>query len=121
MSVERVYAHPQVAADAGLVALQRGPLVYCFEEVDQSIDLHRLSIAPDARFEARHKPDLLNGTTVLQGEAGALDEADWDNTLYRREPPRIVPCLVTAIPYHVWDNRRQGKMRVWMREASPTT
>ncbi len=121
MPVECVHAHPQVSADAGLVALQRGPLVYCFEEVDQSVALHRLSITPGARFEARHEAELLNGTVVIHGEGNALDDSDWNNTLYRREPPRIVPCAVAAIPYHVWDNRRQGQMRVWMREASPTT
>src|SRR5206468_7471004 len=34
MPVERVYAHPKVKADVGRVALQRGPVVYCLEGVD---------------------------------------------------------------------------------------
>lgn len=120
MPVERVHAHPAVGADAGLVALQRGPLVYCFEEVDHPVALHRISLVPEAPLSARREAELLDGTVVIRGQAGAFDDADWDNTLYRREPPRVEPCAVTAIPYHVWDNRRQGKMRVWMHEASPT-
>ena len=34
MPVERIEAHPSVRQDAGRVALQRGPVVYCLEEVD---------------------------------------------------------------------------------------
>jgi len=120
MPVERIYAHPSVSADAGLVALQRGPLVYCFEEVDNPVALHRLSLAPRSQLEARTDSELPAGTVVVRGQGSALDDADWDDVLYRREPPHEVPCTMIAIPYHVWDNRRQGKMRVWMREASQT-
>ena len=34
MPPERIYAHPSVKEDVGRVALKRGPLVYCVEEVD---------------------------------------------------------------------------------------
>src|SRR5262249_17878063 len=34
MPPERIYAHPSVKENVGRVALKRGPLVYCVEEVD---------------------------------------------------------------------------------------
>ncbi len=118
MPVERVYSNPRVSADAGLTALQRGPLVYCFEEIDNHVALHRLSLAPDAPLEASLDPNLLGGAVVIHGEGCALDDQGWDGTLYRREPPESVPARLTAIPYHAWDNRGEGQMRVWLREAT---
>ncbi|MGH2347306.1 MAG: glycoside hydrolase family 127 protein, partial [Chloroflexota bacterium] len=118
MSVERVYANPRVSADAGLAALRRGPLVYCFEEVDNPIALHRLSLASDSPLEAIPDPNLLGGTVVIRGTGIALDDRGWDGTLYRGDPPASLPFALTAIPYHAWDNRGQGQMRVWLREAT---
>jgi DUF1680 family protein len=117
MPVERVYAHPEVSADAGRVALQRGPLVYCLEDADNSIALDRLGLAPTSRLVAHKVDNLLGGVVAVQGEAVALDEDGWDGSLYRHEPPTTVPRQFMAVPYYAWNNRGPGKMRVWMREA----
>ena len=44
MPVERMYAHPQVGQDVGAVALQRGPLVYAVEQVDESVPVSQLRL-----------------------------------------------------------------------------
>jgi DUF1680 family protein len=44
MPVRRLYGNPQVRQQAGKVALQRGPLVYCLEEADNGTNLHNLSL-----------------------------------------------------------------------------
>jgi hypothetical protein len=119
MPVERVYAHPQVRADLGAVALQRGPLVYCLEEVDNSGPSECLFLAPEAPLVAQRAPDLLGGTVVIRGAGLVLDEQGWDNRLYRHEPPVTRPATLTAVPYHTWDNRGSGAMRVWIPEACP--
>ena len=116
MPVERVYANPKVRQDRGRVALQRGPIVYCLEAVDNGEDLNALVLPRDAALEAAFEPDLLSGVTVLRGLAARVSADDWDGALYRTEPPAASPVTVTAIPYFAWDNRPSGEMQVWVRE-----
>ena len=65
MPVERVAAHPLVEADAGKVALQRGPVVYCLEGCDHPVDVRRIALADRSRLTARFDPRLLGGTVVI--------------------------------------------------------
>jgi DUF1680 family protein len=118
MPVERAYAHPQVAQDVGAVALQRGPLVYCLEQVDQTEPVQRLRLPAGAALTSRFERGLLGGVVVISGEAMAADEADWDGQLYRTEVPGRRPCNITAIPYYAWDNRDAGAMQVWVPEVA---
>src|SRR5207237_5700779 len=85
MPVERVYAHPQVGQDVGAVALQRGPLVYCVEQVDQATPVPQLRLPAGAALESHFEPGLLGGVVVVTAEALAVDEADWDGQLYRAQ------------------------------------
>jgi DUF1680 family protein len=117
MPVERIHAHPAVAADAGCVALQRGPLVYCLEEADNPVALHQLELPRSAPLHLREEAELLGGLTTINGTAYCADDAGWDGTLYRPQPPELRPMTATAIPYHAWDNRGRGQMRVWLRES----
>ncbi len=116
MPVERVYAHPDVRADQGRVALQRGPLVYCFEQTDQSAPLHRLVLPAGAELRAEPAPDLLGGVVVIEGAAEALSGSDWQGGLYRSAPPTAKPARLRAIPYFAWDHREPGPMAVWLPE-----
>ena len=120
MPVQAVWAHPAVRQMQGRIALQRGPLVYCLEGVDNAVNnLDRIALDPAqvGQFTAVHHPDLLGGVTVLQGVGQVIDDTDWDShTLYRySEPTAAKTVAVTAIPYPVWDNRAAGEMRVWFR------
>lgn len=120
MPVERVAANPNVKADAGLLALQRGPIVYCLEGADQAADLASLYLPRDAALRAEKRPDLLGGVVALEGEARVAPELDWDRTLYRAVP-KSKPVPIRAIPYYAWDNRAPGPMKVWLpTEPSPT-
>jgi len=113
MPVERIVAHPNVKADRGLVALQRGPVVYCLEQCDQPVPLGRLFLPPDATLKAVFEPRLLGGVTVLRGLAGVTPELKWEQRLYQ-PLPAAQRVEFTAIPYHAWDNRAPGAMRVWL-------
>jgi DUF1680 family protein len=116
MPVERLYAHPDVHADQGRVALKRGPIVYCVEAVDTPAPPHRLALARDEAVTSHLEPDLLGGVAILSGTALATEPLD--SALYRTEPwpARRVPFK--AVPYHVWDHREAGEMVVWLREAT---
>jgi hypothetical protein len=97
VKVKRMVAHPQVAANRGRVAIQRGPLVYCFEQVDNEVPVLQIKLAREPEFKEEFKPDLLGGMMVLK-----CKNADG------RE--------LTAIPYYAWDHREPGAMAIWVRQ-----
>jgi len=116
MPVEHLVAHPAVHDDRGLVALQRGPLVYCLEAVDHDVNLRQITIPDDAFFGIRYLPDLLGGVVVLEGEGCVADERDWQDILYQPlHSLPSTPVAVRAIPYCTWDNREPGEMAVWLQ------
>jgi uncharacterized protein len=118
MPVERMYAHPLVRQDAGCVALQRGPLVYCLEEADNPVALHTVRLPKEAPLGARFEHDLLGGVAAITGTALVADGTEWGRTLYRPQSAPLIPHPLTAIPYCAWDNRQPGQMRVWIQEAA---
>jgi uncharacterized protein len=97
MPVRRIEAHPRVRSDRGRVAVERGPIVYCFEGVDNGGPAKDIVLARDPELAAERRDDLLGGTTIIRGVA---------------QDGRTV----TAVPYHVWDNRAPGEMIVWVRQ-----
>ncbi len=118
MPAERVVAHPNVKANHGLYALQRGPLVYCLEQVDQSAPLAELYFPPEEPIEARVESDWWEGMVVLTGQARLAPELNWHRRLYHALPAaRALPFK--AVPYFAWDNRAPGPMKVWMPALPP--
>jgi DUF1680 family protein len=101
MPVQRVVAHPAVADARDRIALQRGPLVYAFEGIDNGPGLDTLRIPADVEIAATVRNDLLGGLQVLTGTG--LDS-------------QSQPRPFTAIPYFAWANRTPGEMRVWVRQ-----
>jgi DUF1680 family protein len=117
MPVERVRAHPRVTADAGRVALQRGPVVYCLEEPENGANLHALSLPEDAPLEAAYEPDLLGAVVTVRTEGERSMAGAWGGSLYSAERPAVEPVALKAIPYYAWANRGLGSMLVWIREG----
>jgi DUF1680 family protein len=116
MPVERVYANPAVKADRGKVALQRGPIVYCFEGIDQDVSLQDVVVPPGMKIIARRDESLLGGVTVLDVQGVTRDDSvTWNQTLYQPAAARDVHLV--AVPYFAWDNRVACPMRVWMPET----
>ena len=114
-------ADPRIPELTDKVAVQRGPLVYCAEELDNGSGLHALSIDPSIPLEEERAPDLPRGcvSVVAQGyrdlaRAGERGRAPYFPAVSgasARERARIV-----LVPYHVWGNRRPGQeMRIWLR------
>lgn len=119
MPPERVWAHPEVAADRGRVALRRGPLVYCVEAADTP-QIAQLALPRDARL-TDSRCDIFGGITTIHAQAEMPDTAAWGDALYRTDPPRITGVAMTAIPYFLWNNRGTNVMQVWLREATAAT
>lgn len=95
MPVQRVRAHVNVEACRGQVALMRGPMLYCFEQVDLGCDPAEITLDRSIKLMATHEPGLLGGVTVVHDEVSAL----------------------RAVPFAVWNNRKPGGMAVWVREG----
>ncbi|AFZ66343.1 glycoside hydrolase family 127 protein [Deinococcus peraridilitoris] len=123
MAAQLMTAHPNVRANAGRVAIQRGPLVYCLEEIDNGGPLASLVLPADATLEERVSDILLPGMVMLDGRA--MREETFDSlgetnrgeagTLYRPFMPAFTEVPVRAVPYFLWGNRELGEMNVWLR------
>jgi hypothetical protein len=90
-----------VAADRELVAIQRGPIVYCVEWPDNPPghapgQVLALALPDDSPLTAEFRPDLLHGVTVVKGRG------------------------FTAIPYYAWAHRGKGQMAVWLHRQPAT-
>ena len=112
-----VRADPRVREDAGKVALQRGPLVYCLEEADNGTGLHLLRRGPEPEAEVRWEPETLGGVVTVT-TSGLREAEDWprDRLYDFREAPELRPTRLRWVPYYAWANRGPGEMRVWIRE-----
>ena len=69
LTVQRLYAHPNVRQDRNRVALRRGPLVYCLEGIDNQGPLNRISLSRDAAIDVRFEENLLGGVVTLRAPA----------------------------------------------------
>jgi DUF1680 family protein len=108
MPVHRVLANPAVKADAGRVAVERGPLVFCAEWPDNGGQVDNLVLPDDAFLSSEKRDDLLAGVTVVAGEAVALVESG------RGKPALDKKQGILLIPYYAWAHRGPGEMMVWL-------
>lgn len=117
MKVQRIKAHPKIRADIGKVAIQRGPIVYCLEGVDNGPDLHKIILPRESILKEKPDSNLLGGVVVIEGRALKY-EPDWnEDVLYKENvEKRYKSFKVKFIPYYSWANRAPGEMIVWINE-----
>ncbi len=108
MPVRRIVAIQEVKDDRNRVALQRGPLVYCFEHTDNGGKAMNIMVPDDVAFKAEYRPGLLNGVVALEGQSPVAAISD-DGLTIKTESRKI-----TAIPFFSWANRGEGQMQVWV-------
>lgn len=118
MPVERVMPHPNIRQTAGQIALQRGPVLYCLEEVDNGPRLANVRIPASSTLEAALDSQLFGGVSVITGQALRIEPAEASPALYRHHSQaryRETAFTFKAIPYYLWANRDPGEMLVWIR------
>jgi len=114
-SVRTVYASHKVPQLTGKVALGRGPIVYCFEGVDNDGDVLSVALKRGGQITpSAFDETLLSGVVTLQADAVRRKD---DGDLYSTTPPVEEACTAIAIPYYTWANRGENQMRVWMDEV----
>ncbi|MCL6599947.1 MAG: glycoside hydrolase family 127 protein [Alicyclobacillus macrosporangiidus] len=115
MPVERIHANPQVRVNCGKVALQRGPVVYCLEEVDNGPVLADVSLPKSTELTVSYDKDLFGGIPVILARG---ERRIWSgDSLYAPATYETCPVEIRAIPYFLWANRSPGEMTVWIREC----
>ena len=108
-------ADHRVRENIGKVALMKGPVTYCVEEVDNSADLHLYEICPQA--------PMREGTVTIEGQTfpsiiakGKKISEKPSASLYNDYvPAEYEDVEITYIPYYAWANRGENEMSVWMR------
>lgn len=122
MTPQVIEANRRVVDDYGRVAVQRGPLVYCLEQLDQprgvslydvSLDLQQDS---SSAFHEEFDKDLLGGIVVLKHAGAWSEKTSSDGQLYRAYAPTVPKgrqVELKFIPYYAWANRAATPMQVW--------
>lgn len=116
IEAQRLYAHPEVRANAGKTVLQRGPFVYCLEEADNGKTISSNMLPADALLTDKFDPSILGGVVTIEADAVAEEKSDWGQELYRTKQKVLNEKRIKAIPYYAWGNRVPGEMSVWIRE-----
>ena len=112
MPVAFLHANYKVSADVGKVAIKRGPIVYCLEEIDNGPDLQCIYLSSKEAHvrNSRSFPECfeieLQGRRLISKSEG----------LYSSDGLSYSDVNIQAIPYAYWNNRREGEMLVWIHE-----
>ena len=116
MPVERIYSDRRVRSSTGKVALGRGPIIYCLEEVDNNSGLNAVVLPRDAELNSDFEESLLGGVATISGSAKKIVR-DAGEALYSTNLGTLIATTVKAVPYGLWGNRERGEMLVWINEA----
>ena len=122
MTPQVIEANRRVVDDYGRVAVQRGPLVYCLEQLDQPQGISLYDVSLDLRedsssaFHVEFDKDLLGGIVVLRHAGAWAEKTSSDGKLYRKYTPTAAKgrqVELKFIPYYAWANRAATPMQVW--------
>jgi uncharacterized protein len=121
MTPQVIEANPRVVDDYGRAAVQRGPLVYCLEQLDQPNGVNLYDARLDTRqaapkFTAEFDKDLLGGVVVIHHLGAVSEQTSGNGGLYSRLAPAnttVGAAKLRFIPYYAWANRAETSMQVW--------
>jgi uncharacterized protein len=125
MEPRAVKANPAVTEDTARVAIERGPIVFCMEQLDQAAgrdprDFYFYTARVGAAGTAKYDSDLLNGVVTLE-QPGSYTAPPASQPLYEPETATGVasvqpggPTTLKLIPYYAWANREESAMQVWI-------
>jgi DUF1680 family protein len=107
MPIRRVLSHQKVKDNAGRIAIQRGPVVYCFEGVDNPQGVANLVLPPDAELHTEYRAGMLGGIVTIKGQGKIQQHQAEGQTL-------LNGVEAVAIPYYAWAHRGKSEMAVWL-------
>jgi DUF1680 family protein len=121
MAPQILEANARVVENNGRAAVQRGPIVYCLEQLDQKegvavSDLALTDVSSEEGFTESYEKDLLDGVVVLRREGVAIQTPEPRRGLYfpaSAAQGKTTKVPLTFIPYYAWANRVPSPMQVW--------
>ena len=116
MRVKLMESNPLVEETRNQVVVKRGPLVYCLEGMDVADGRRIDDVLIPSTIQFTPTEITIDGSKMiaLDGEARLMDEASWDNVLYREVGKADRTVKIRLIPYFAWGNRGKSEMTVWM-------
>ena len=115
METRRVVSDSLIKDNIGKTSIQRGPLMYCAEWIDNAGNTSNIILPKTASFSSYFHPKLLNGVMVLKSQASQIEISANGLEIKTQSKP------FTAIPYYAWANRGKGEMTVWIPEKITAT
>jgi len=104
MPIRRVLSNPKVKENIDKVAIERGPIVYCIESIDNEVkSIFNIKLNDNTLLEEKLHSDLLNGIVIITGSIHNNDK-----NLEK----------IHLIPYYAWANRGKSQMTVWIQRDS---
>lgn len=104
MPIRRVLSNPKVKENIDKVAIERGPIVYCIESIDNEVkSIFNIKLNDNTLLEEKLHSNLLNGIVIITGSIHNNDK-----NLEK----------IHLIPYYAWANRGKSQMTVWIQRDS---
>ncbi|HEV2273365.1 MAG TPA: beta-L-arabinofuranosidase domain-containing protein [Acidobacteriaceae bacterium] len=121
MEAQPIKANPAVTDDTDRIAMQRGPVVFCMEQMDQQAgrdakDFYLYSASLSGQSAAKYEAALLGGVVTLE-HPGTFTPAAAPQPLYQADAAATAesaPTTLKLIPYYAWANREDSAMQVWI-------
>lgn len=131
MKAKLIESNPLVEESRGEVAVKRGPLVYCLEEMDidgnqnmtpgsgktpsvSSVDIDNIVLPMDINFSVVDMEIAGSRMKALEGTARYVEEPDWKGTLYREVSRKERDIKIRLIPHYAYGNRGLQDFTIFM-------
>jgi len=106
MTIKKIKSNPKIKYNKNKIAFERGPIIYCAEEIDNKVKTQLIYIPEKTELESIEKKEKFGKIIALTGKAHAFVQSDDKEIEF------------TAIPYYAWQNRGIGSMSVWLTDNS---
>lgn len=106
MPVQKNSSNEKVVSNKNLIALSKGPIMYCAEYIDNKGKTSNLILDHTTNFKTEFEPNVLNGLTTIQARGKAITI---DN-----DQIKTVKQQIHLIPYYARSNRGAGEMKIWL-------
>jgi len=108
MEIRMVESHKKVVSNKNRLAIERGPIVYCVEGIDNKEEVFNLLLPEFAPITTQWKPDLLGGIIIIKADVPSFVVKE------SGEEVKTQRHKLVAIPYYAWSHRGIGEMAVWL-------
>ena len=108
MNIHFIEANPYVQDNSGRYAVQRGPVVYCLEEIDNGENLRDIALIENSDVKVVYEKGIPAPIIYIGAERRPIT-----NKLYNLKSNERISFTARLIPYFSFANREASDMLVW--------